>query len=265
MLSYQHLYHAGNLADVQKHAALAWVLDYLTRKDKPLTYIETHAGRGVYDLGADEAVKTGEAAAGITLAETLFPPDHPYRQRLEEARAAHGPMAYPGSPLIAALGLRETDTLHLAELHPQEHAHLQQAAKDWGAHVYRQDGFQLALAITPPTPRRGLMLIDPSYEVKADYEAIPRHMSHINAKWNVGVLILWYPILKGGLHGPMLKALETEFPGALRHEIRFPPVRDGHRMEGSGLFIVNPPFGLDAELAATADRLAQLCKPGRTA
>jgi 23S rRNA (adenine2030-N6)-methyltransferase len=260
MLSYQHLYHAGNLADVHKHAALAWVLDYLTRKDKPLTYIETHAGRGVYDLGADEALKTGEAAGGIALAESWFPKDHPYRQRLEETRAAHGPRAYPGSPLIAALGLRETDTIHLAELHPLEHAHLKAVAKDWGAHVHQQDGFELALALTPPTPRRGLMLIDPSYEVKADYDAIPRHMAAIHRKWNVGLLILWYPILAGAAHGPMLRALADAFPEALRHEVRFPPIRDGHRMQGSGLFIVNPPYGLADELAATTSRFATLSK-----
>jgi len=261
MLSYQHLYHAGNLADVHKHAALAWVLDYLTRKDKPLTYIETHAGRGVYDLGSDEAVKTGEAAAGIALAEALFPPDHPYRQRLDEARAAYGARAYPGSPLIAALGLRETDSLHLAELHPQEVAHLRAVAKDWGAHVHQQDGFDLALALTPPTPRRGLMLIDPSYEVKADYEAIPRHMANIHRKWNVGILILWYPLLKGGAHGPMLAALGAAFPDGLRHEIRFPPAREGHRMEGSGLFIVNAPYGLPDELRTLTSRFARLSKP----
>ncbi|MGL4234555.1 23S rRNA (adenine(2030)-N(6))-methyltransferase RlmJ [Tabrizicola sp.] len=264
MLSYQHLYHAGNLADVHKHAALAWVLDYLTRKEKPLTYIETHAGRGVYDLDSDAAVKTGEAAAGIALAEGLFPPDHPYRQRLEEARAAHGPRSYPGSPLIAALGLRESDTIHLAELHPQEHAHLKAAAKDWGAHVHQQDGFELALALTPPTPRRGLMLIDPSYEVKADYEAIPRHMANIHRKWNVGILILWYPILTGAAHGPMLKALTAAFPDGLRHEVRFPPVREGHRMEGSGLFTVNPPYGLEAELKDLTTRFAALSKPRTT-
>jgi 23S rRNA (adenine2030-N6)-methyltransferase len=261
MLSYQHLYHAGNLADVHKHAALAWVLDYLTRKDKPLTYIETHAGRGVYDLTADAAVKTGEAAAGIALAERWFPKDHPYRQRLDEARAAHGPAAYPGSPLIAALGLRETDTIHLAELHPQEFAHLRATAGEWGAHVHQTDGFDLALALSPPTPRRGLMLIDPSYEVKADYDVIPRHMANIHRKWNVGVLILWYPILRGGAHGPMLTALETAFPDDLRHEVRFPPAREGHRMEGSGLFIVNPPFGVAQELAALTSRFAALSKP----
>jgi 23S rRNA (adenine2030-N6)-methyltransferase len=264
MLSYQHLYHAGNLADVHKHAVLAWVLDYLTRKQKPLTYIETHAGRGVYDLAAEAAVRTGEAAAGIRLAEDWFAEDHPYRQRLAETRAARGPDAYPGSPLIAALGLRETDSIHLAELHPQEVAHLRAAAADWGAHVHQKDGFGLALALAPPTPRRGLMLIDPSYEVKADYDTIPRHMATINAKWNVGVLILWYPLLKGGPHGPMLAALTAAFPAALRHEVRFPPARDGHRMEGSGLLVVNPPFGLEAECAALSRRFATLSKPART-
>jgi 23S rRNA (adenine2030-N6)-methyltransferase len=261
MLSYQHLYHAGNLADVHKHAALAWVLDYLTLKDKPLSYIETHAGRGLYDLNAEEALKTGEAAAGIDLALPWFPKDHPYRQRLDETRAAHGPRAYPGSPLIAALGLRETDTIHLAELHPQEHAHLKAVAADWGAHVYQKDGFELALALTPPTPRRGLMLIDPSYEVKADYEAIPRHLANIHRKWNVGHLILWYPLLKGGSHGAMLRALAETFPEGLRHEVRFPPVRDGHRMEGSGLFFVNPPYGLQAELDWLGQRFTTLSKP----
>jgi 23S rRNA (adenine2030-N6)-methyltransferase len=249
MLSYQHFYHAGNLADVQKHALLAFMLDYLTQKDKPLCYIETHAGRGVYDLGAAEAVKTGEAAAGIGVAEGWFAPGHPYRQRLAETRAAHGATAYPGSPMIAALGLRESDTIHLAELHPGEVQHLRTAAAPWGAHVHQRDGFELALALTPPMPRRGLMLIDPSYEVKADYDAIPRHLAAIHRKWNIGIIMLWYPILTGAPHAGMLKALTSGFPGALRSEVRFPPVRDGHRMEGSGLFIINPPFGLAAEAA----------------
>jgi len=262
MLSYQHHFHAGNLADVHKHATLAWVLDYLTQKDKPLSYIETHAGRGLYDLDAEAALKTGEAAAGIALAESWFPKSHPYRQRLEETRAAHGARAYPGSPLIAALGLRETDTIHLAELHPQEAAHLKAVAGEWGAHVYQRDGFELALALTPPTPRRGLMLIDPSYEVKADYEAVPRHMAAIHRKWNVGHLILWYPLLTGAAHRPMLNALVEAFPDALRHEVRFPPARDGHRMEGSGLFVVNPPYGMAEELAALTVRFARLSKPG---
>lgn len=249
MLSYQHIYHAGNLADVQKHALLAWMLDYLTQKDKPLSYIETHAGRGLYDLGSDEALKTGEAEAGIDLAEAWFPADHPYMQRLAETRAMFGRRSYPGSPLIAALGLRESDTIHLAELHPQENAALKANLGQWGAHVQKRDGFEMALALTPPTPRRGLLLVDPSYEVKEDYAQIPKVLGQIARKWNVGILALWYPILQSGAHLAMLDALTAQFPDALRHELRFPPVRTGHKMIGTGMFIVNPPYGIAAEAA----------------
>jgi 23S rRNA (adenine2030-N6)-methyltransferase len=256
MLSYQHLYHAGNLADVQKHALLAWMLDYLTAKDKPLSYIETHAGRGLYDLAAAEAVKTGEAASGIQRVEARLPADHPYRRCLAQLRVQHGAMAYPGSPLIAALMLREGDPIHLAELHPQEHRALQTHLAPWGAHIQLRDGFEMALAVAPPTPRRGLMLIDPSYEVKADYERIPKVIAQIARKWNVGIIALWYPILGDGAaaapHAPMLAALQDQFPEALRAEARFPPSRDGHRMTGSGLFVVNPPYGLADEAARIA-------------
>ncbi|MEZ5796836.1 MAG: 23S rRNA (adenine(2030)-N(6))-methyltransferase RlmJ [Paracoccaceae bacterium] len=258
MLSYQHAFHAGNLADVQKHALLAWVLDYLTRKDKPLSYIETHAGRGLYRLTAPEAAKTGEAAQGILRHAGWFAPDHPYAQRLHETRTLFGADAYPGSPLLAALGLRETDSLHLAELHPQEHAALVQTMQGWGAHVHRRDGFDLALAMTPPTPRRGLLLCDPSYEVKEDYDRIPRVFAQLARKWNVGLLILWYPILRGQPHLPMLRALTAQHADHLCHEVRFPPAREGHRMEGSGMFFVNPPFGLADEAARLSALFASL-------
>lgn len=246
MLSYQHLYHAGNLADVHKHAALAWVLGYMTRKDKPISYIETHGGRGRYDLAAEEATKTGEAAAGIEIAQPWFAEGHPYARTIAACRAEHGPSAYPGSPWIASRLLRDDDILNIAELHPQENAGLRSAVP--GAHVHKRDGFDMAYAICPPTPRRGLMLVDPSYEVKADYDAIPRHISKFAKIWPVGVVMLWYPILTDARHSGMLRALRAALPDALAHEVRFPPAREGHRMVGSGLFVVNPPWGLAEEL-----------------
>ena len=263
MLSYQHGYHAGNLADVHKHALLCWMLDYLTQKDKPVTYIETHAGRGLYRLDAPEALKTGEAAQGIARAEAGLPADHPYRHRLAEVRGRYGVAAYPGSPLLAALSLRDGDKLHLADLHPQEVAALSANLAPWGVHVRAEDGFAMAQAICPPMPRRGLMLVDPSYEVKEDYEAMLRFLSSIHRKWNVGILVLWYPILTSGAHRAMLMALAAGFPAALRHEVRFPPARAGHGMQGSGLFIVNPPFGSEAEAARlTAQFAALAATPG---
>jgi len=250
MLSYQHAYHAGNLADVHKHALLSVALARLAEKDKPLTYLESHAGRGLYALDAPEAHKTGEAAQGILAVERRgwFAPDHPYARMLARVRAAHGPMAYPGSPLIAGLMLRPDDRIIVAELHPQEHAALCAALLPYPVAVRKTDGLQMALALTPPEPRRGLLLIDPSYEVKEDYATLPRLIAQLHRKWNVGIIALWYPILADLRHRPMLAELEAAgMAKVLRHEVRFPPARDGHGMIGSGLFIVNAPFGLADE------------------
>ncbi|MEI4472673.1 23S rRNA (adenine(2030)-N(6))-methyltransferase RlmJ [Frigidibacter sp. MR17.24] len=260
MLSYQHLYHAGNLADVHKHALLSAALDYMTRKDKPLSYLETHAGRGLYDLAGPEALKTGEAAAGITraLAEQWFAPDHPYLRHLAEVRDRFGPAAYPGSPLIAALALRPGDAMQLAELHPAEHAALTEAIEPWTGNVHRVSGFDMAFSRTPPEPKRGLLLCDPSFEVKEDYRAIPEFLGKVARKWNVGVLMLWYPILSSGLQLDMVIRLRQAFPDALSHEVRFPPARPGHGMVGSGMFVINPPWGLADEAARLSKRFARL-------
>ncbi|WP_170762383.1 23S rRNA (adenine(2030)-N(6))-methyltransferase RlmJ [Ruegeria lacuscaerulensis] len=250
MLSYQHIYHAGNLADVQKHALLAWVLEYLTRKDKPLTYLETHSGRGLYHLDAAEAVRTGEAAAGIGRAkrEGWFNSEHPLSVALEKVRARYGAETYAGSPMIAASLLRHQDSLHFAELHPQEHAALANVLSPYGAKIYRKDGYELAHSLLPPTPRRGMVLIDPSYEVKSEYDRMPGVIGKLHRKWNVGVIALWYPILTDGRHKPMVDALKKQnLTKSVCHEVRFPAVREGHRMVGSGMFIVNAPFGFTDE------------------
>ncbi len=261
MLGYQHLYHAGNRADVHKHALLAWMLDYLTRKDKPLSYVETHAGRGLYDLDAPEARRTGEAAGGIDLAEARgwFAPDHPYARALAQIRAQHGPRAYPGSPALAAARLRPTDRMWLAEKHPAEHAALAAALGDRpGLRLTHGCGLQMARALCPPTLRRGLMLVDPSYEGAADYAAIPPFLARIHRVWPVAVLVLWYPLLHGAPHAPMLAGIRRTFPDALCHEVGFPPSRPGHRMTGSGMVVVNPPWGIESEAARLTGLFATL-------
>jgi 23S rRNA (adenine2030-N6)-methyltransferase len=254
MLSYQHAYHAGNLADVHKHAALATALDYLTGKDKALAYFETHAGRGLYHLDSPEALKTGEAAQGIARLADRFGPDHPYARARAVVAARHGASAYPGSPLIAAALLRPFDTMTLAELHPAENAALRAAMPQRYAQIVQEDGFAMALSRTPPEPRRGLMLIDPSYEIKTDYDRIPEVIAKLHRKWNVGVIMLWYPILANHAQSRMVQSLRMQFDGALSHELRFPPARPGHGMIGSGIFVLNPPFGLQDAAA----RLTQL-------
>lgn len=259
MLSYQHGYHAGNLADLHKHALLAWAMDYLTAKDKPLSYLETHAGRGLYDLGSDQAQKTQEAAQGIDRAITggWLPGDHPLIGTLDAIRAVRGPRAYPGSPLIAAHFLRPDDRAHLAELHPGEYEALRAVAGF--ATTHHRDGFEMANALCPPDPRRGLLLIDPSYEVKADYESVPRRIAQIARKWNVGIIALWYPLLTDNRHLAMTARLAVDHPDALISEVRFAPARPGHSMVGSGMWVLNPPWGMADEarrLQAIFDRHA---------
>lgn len=250
MLGYQHIYHAGNLADLHKHALLAWVLARMAEKPKTLSYLETHAGRGVYDLDDEHAHRTGEARAGILRAEAegWLPADHPLARAIALTRARFGESAYPGSPAIAAALLPRDCPMDLAELHPQEYAALE-AALSPRARTHFRDGFEMANALCPPTPRRGLLLIDPSYEVKRDYERLPGLIARIARKWNVGVILLWYPILTVPRHAPMLAELVADHAGLLISEVRFPPAREGHGMIGSGMAVVNPPWGLAEEAA----------------
>jgi len=247
MLSYQHGYHAGNLADVHKHGLLAWMLEYLTRKDKPLSYLETHAGRALYDLTDEAALKTGEAARGIAIAESWFAKNHPYSRVLAAVRAEAGPNAYPGSPMVAAHLLRDIDQIDVAELHPGEIVELRDAMINHAVGCHHLDGWQMAMSRCPPDPRRGMLLVDPSFEIKSDYEDIPEFFRKIHRKWPIGILALWYPILVDERHKPMTRALLDAIPDATLHEVRFPPARQGHGMVGSGMFVVNAPYGFDIE------------------
>mgnify|MGYP005860626233 CR=1 FL=1 len=235
MLSYQHAYHAGNRADLHKHAALARLIGALTAKPRPITYMETHAGRGLYDLASPEALKTGEAADGIL---RISPPAGPYAEALARVRTRHGPMAYPGSPLIARELLRPDDRLHLMELHPAEHAALRRALRAPNVAIHRRDGFEGVLALAPPQPRRGLVLVDPSYEVKADYAAVAAFAGRLVAKWPEAAVLIWFPILAEPRHGALLSGLAPLSP--VLDEVRF---GGGRGMVGSGLAGLNLPYG----------------------
>lgn len=245
MLSYQHAYHAGSPADLHKHSALAELLARLTVKPRGIAYAETHAGRGLYRLDGPEALRTGEAAEGVGRAEPAA--GGPFGRALAATRAAHGPAAYPGSPLIARHLLRPQDSLTLMELHPAEHAALRAALAGPGVAVHRRDGLSGLLALAPLTPRRGLVLVDPSYEVKAEYAAVAGFARRLLAKWPEAVALIWYPLLPAGRHGELLAGLSA-LP-VLRDEVAFarPPARG---MTGSGLALVNAPHGARDVFAA---------------
>jgi 23S rRNA (adenine2030-N6)-methyltransferase len=244
MLSYQHGFHAGNAADVHKHSVLCGLLSYLTRKDKPLTYVETHAGRGLYDLDAAEARRTGESEQGVGRFRKNFSSENPYLNCLTQTEKKYGPSFYPGSPMLALLSLRSQDHIHLAEMHPREFKALEVNFSVPRVNLYHQDGWHLVDSVIPPAPRRGLIFIDPSYEIKTEYKEIPVKLGLVHRKWNVGVIVLWYPILSDGLHLKMLNSLQKQFPKGFRHEVNITSRRQRHQVQGSGLFIINSPYGV---------------------
>jgi 23S rRNA (adenine2030-N6)-methyltransferase len=250
MLSYQHAYHAGNPADLHKHIVLAELLTRLTVKPRPLTYLETHAARALYDLHSPEALNTGEAAAGIGRIE--LDPASPYGRTVLSVRERAGASAYPGSPLIAQSLLRSQDRLIVMELHPAEHAALKQNL--WGPNVeiHRRDGFEGALALSPPVPRRGLVLVDPSYEVKSDYADVAAFARRLIARWPQAVMLIWYPILDAARHGVLKDGL-APLPHLI-DEVGFVP-RPAVGMTGSGLALINAPYG-SAQVFAEARRQA---------
>lgn len=235
MLSYQHGYHAGNLVDAHKHARLAELLAARPVSAAPLLYSETHAGRGLYDLSSKEALKTGEAAEGRAAIERL-PASHPYRQCIAKTQALYGQHAYPGSPQIARLLLHPQDSIQLFELHPQEFAALSVNMKAATIRVTQADGFAAMLAQPEHLAKRqGLLLIDPSYEIKTDYAAMTPWLQRLRLQFPNLSVLLWYPILAAGLHKPMCDALRQAFPEGQFDEITFPK-ESRLRMQGSGLW-----------------------------
>lgn len=251
MLSYQHIYHAGCAADVHKHASLSVLLNVMTQKDKPLTYFETHAGRGVYDLNAPEAEKTKEADKGIRafLKSEKLPDSHPYISLLKKMTAEVGENVYPGSPFIAEALLRPTDTLILSELHPQEYRALKHIMSYPNVHIHNRDGYEAALALCPPTPRRGMVFIDPSYEIKSEYEKAAKTVLKLHKKWAEGVIAVWYPVLASGEYKALKDILlNAELPKLYANEVSFHLKKGQNGIEGSGLIVINTPYGAESEL-----------------
>ncbi|ABC27430.1 Protein involved in catabolism of external DNA [Hahella chejuensis KCTC 2396] len=255
MLSYQHVYHAGNFADAHKHWALSLLLQALCKKSTPWRYLETHAGRGDYDLTSEEAQKTSEWTAGILpLMQAKGPCPPEFDAYLAAVRALNPNTErltrYPGSPAIAAGFLRETDQLALCELHPGEYAELKrQFGRNRQIHIHQRDGFEGVMAMSPPPEKRGLVMIDPSYELKEDYQRIPAYVNKLTKKWSNAIIAIWYPILAEKRHEKMLELMrQLPLNKTLRSELILTPVARG--MYGSGMLVVNSPWRLDEQLQA---------------
>ena len=257
MLSYQHGYHAGSPADLHKHIVLAELLAMLTAKPRGISYVETHAGRGLYDLAAPEALKTGEAAQGI--GRIRPDPATPYGRALAAVRAAAGPTAYPGSPLVARALLRPQDRMTLMELHPAEHAGLVDAMAGSGAQIHRRDGFEGVLALAPFKPRRGLVLVDPSYEVKTEYAAAADFVRRLIARWPEAAVLVWYPAPARGAPPRPARRAGRRSPSCCDEVAFDPPPERG--MTGSGLALVNGPYGAGQAFTAARAQAAPVLVP----
>jgi 23S rRNA (adenine2030-N6)-methyltransferase len=239
-VNYRHAFHAGNFADVVKHALLLDLLRAMQRKDKPFLVLDTHAGIGRYDLSSGPAEKTGEWRDGIGKLLAVKPePLADYLELVEKLGL------YPGSPAIAAALLRPGDRLIACELHPKDAATLKQNFRGVpGMAVHERDGYEALRAFLPPPERRGLILIDPPFERPDEFAALEKHLCAAFEKFRTGVFAVWYPVK----HRAPVRAFFERLKGsklrdAVAAEFLRRPATDPTRLNGCGLLVVNPPYG----------------------
>lgn len=267
MLSYQHGYHAGNFADVVKHLTLTRLLNYMTNKDKPLFYLETHAGKGRYDLQDKQALKTNESSEGIGLLwekrEQLPDVFSTLIKQIEQLNPNHALRYYPGSPMLAIHALREQDRLLFSELHPGEFEQLKQLPHQ-GMRVFysNNNGLVNLKAMLPPPERRGLIFVDPSYEIKTEYREIPEALKTAYHRFKTGVYCIWYPLVDKKLHGQLIRGLKSiGAENNLRIEFSLTGAPQ-LGMTGCGLWVINPPYLLEDEIKLALNHLRKKFNPG---
>jgi 23S rRNA (adenine2030-N6)-methyltransferase len=269
-MNYRHAFHAGNFADVMKHALLVRILVYLQRKETPVRVIDTHAGVGLYDLTANEAERTGEWIDGVGRLDEAFAPEveellAPYRKVVADVRARHGGTIYPGSPGILRELLRRQDRGVFVELHPADRAALSETFNAVAnLKVLHLDGWTALHALIPPKERRGLVLIDPPYEQPNELERLGTELLEALEKWPTGVYAGWYPIKALEPVDTVMARLHAQSPRpGLRLELLVDDPADPTRLNGSGLFVLNPPWSLREEAEILLPALAERLSRGR--
>ena len=268
MFSYRHGYHAGNFADVLKHSMLIQIIKLMKRKDKPIVYIDTHAGAGEYTLSHEFAQKTGEYKEGIArLWEKEDLPDS-LRDYIRAVKAfGHEPdelHVYPGSPSFVQQELRKSDRMLLHELHGTDYENLQDCfTRARKVKLLRSDGLQGLISAVPPLERRGVILIDPSYEIKSDYEDVVTAILKAHKRFSNGVFILWYPVVNRELTEKMLRRLAVSgIKKQLRVEQSVQADSNEFGMTGAGLLVINPPWKLDEIARETIQYLGPILSQG---
>jgi 23S rRNA (adenine2030-N6)-methyltransferase len=271
-MNYRHAYHAGNFADVLKHSVLVGLIEALKQKQTPFCYIDTHAGRGRYDLHGEEARKTREFADGVLRlldAARLPAALHVYLnlvRALNTHRAGHDIAVYPGSPLLASLLLRDDDRAQLCELQPEEAAALRALFRgDARVAVHERDGYEALKSLLPPKEKRGLVLIDPPFEAQdGEFRLIEAALKQAQTRWPNGIYAIWYPIkLRQQLSGFYRWLRGSGFARVLTAELLVHPDNSALRLNGTGMAIVNPPWKFERQLEELLPALTQHLAQGR--
>lgn len=258
MFAYRHAFHAGNHADVFKHVAFMNALELMQQKEAPVWVVDTHAGAGLYTLNSPLVRDKAEWSSGIGKLWSLKEVPAPLARYLELVRSFNksGKLShYPGSPLLAQKLLRADDRLRAFEMHPSDIGPLQLSLKGAPRQIKaeRKDGFAQLKALLPPPSRRGLVLIDPPYELREDYRHVVSALREGLSRFSTGVYMVWYPQVARFQVDRLVRQIESLKPAALLHAtltVRS-PLKDGLGLQGSGLLVINPPYGLEAALNET--------------
>lgn len=265
-MNYSHAFHAGNFADVMKHIIVTRLVEYLKKKDAAFRVIDTHAGIGQYDLTGAIAKRSPEWIDGIgkvlkgglpQKAQVLV---EPYLKVIAELNPGDKLATYPGSPLLIRKLFRPQDRLSALELHPEYAERLGKLFEgDVQVRVIHLDGWLSLNAHVPPKEKRGLVLVDPPFEERGEFERIVDGLVKAHTKFATGVYALWYPLKDTRAVHDFISALrDTGIPKMLRAEVSIRPASNPPRLHGSGMILVNPPFTLEAELRVLLPALAQL-------
>lgn len=272
-MNYRHIYHAGNFADVLKHAVLARLIVYMMQKDKAFRVLDTHAGIGLYDLSSEEAQKTGEWQDGIgRLLDADIPAKAkallaPYLTAVRDLNPDGGLKLYPGSPKLTRMLMRPQDRLSAMELHPDDYETLHRLFDgDFQSRITQLDGWLALGAHLPPKEKRGLVLVDPPFEVAGEFERLADGLAKAWRRFSGGTFCLWYPLKQGAPIAAFHAALKAlEIPKMLCAELSVRSDRDTTGLSGSGLIIVNPPYTLKDELDVLLPFLKDRLKQDRHA
>ncbi len=252
-MNYRHIYHAGNFADVMKHIVLMLCLDYLKQKDKGFCVIDAHGGCGLYDLSSVQAQKTGEYKEGIEKLIGATNPTSLLGPYLAMVKKDMAKGKYPGSPLIIARQLRDQDRLIAGELHTEDYKTLKMVM---GSHrnvtIEKRDAYESLRTHLPPAERRGLVLIDPPFEQRDEFERLGRQMKQWAKRFPTGTYLIWYPMKAGQPYAELRSAASEDFPDWLCFETLLHPEDQPESFNGSGLLVLNPPYDLRQKLEILA-------------